>query len=543
MKNIQEIATNIGLSLTDIELYSNYAAKIPLELLSSQKTKTPLVVVTGINPTPMGEGKTTTAIGVVQGLAKEGASPILTLREPSLGPVFGIKGGGTGGGKSIVIPEDKINLHFTGDAHAVTAAHNLLAALTDAACYHKTIELDPENIHWKRVTNSSDRALRQITTGLGSKLNGPKRNTGFDIDAASEIMAILSLANGYDDLKARLANIIIGYTQNNQPILAKDINAVGAMMALLQDALKPNLTQTIEGQPAIIHTGPFGNIAHGCSSILADKFATQFGNIVVTEAGFGADLGFEKFIHIKTRYGAPKPNAAIIVATIRALKWHGGATLKELTSKNMAILKKGISNLEHAINIVNLFGIPAIVAINKFPEDTDEEINFVRKIAEESGATAIESLAFAHGGDGTRELASLILEKIKNKSKVSYLYKLTDSIESKIHTIATKVYGASGIELSDEAHKTIKNINSFGANNLPICIAKTHLSLSSNPKLLGRPTNFSFPIPTIRISNGAGFIYPLAGNIRTLPGLPKIPNALKINVDKTGKIKGLMSKN
>ena len=543
MKNIQEIATNIGLSLTDIELYSNYAAKIPLELLSSQKTKTPLVVVTGINPTPMGEGKTTTAIGVVQGLAKEGASPILTLREPSLGPVFGIKGGGTGGGKSIVIPEDKINLHFTGDAHAVTAAHNLLAALTDAACYHKTIELDPENIHWKRVTNSSDRALRQITTGLGSKLNGPKRNTGFDIDAASEIMAILSLANGYDDLKTRLANIIIGYTQNNQPILAKDINAVGAMMALLQDALKPNLTQTIEGQPAIIHTGPFGNIAHGCSSILADKFATQFGNIVVTEAGFGADLGFEKFIHIKTRYGAPKPNAAIIVATIRALKWHGGATLKELTSKNIAILKKGISNLEHAINIVNLFGIPAIVAINKFPEDTEEEINFVRKIAEESGATAIESLAFAHGGDGTRELASLILEKIKNKSKVSYLYKLTDSIESKIHTIATKVYGASGIELSDEAHKTIKNINSFGANNLPICIAKTHLSISSNPKLLGRPTDFSFPIPAIRISKGAGFIYPLAGNIRTLPGLPKIPNALKINIDKTGEIKGLMSKN
>ncbi len=543
MKNIQEIATNIGLSLNEIELYSNYAAKIPLELLSLEKTQTPLVVVTGINPTPMGEGKTTTSIGLVQGLAKEGASPVLTLREPSLGPVFGIKGGGTGGGKSIVIPEDKINLHFTGDAHAVTAAHNLLAALTDAACYHQTIKLNPENIQWKRVTNSSDRSLRQITTGLGSKLNGPKRNTGFDIDAASEIMAILSLANGYDDLKKRLSNIIIGYTENNHPILAKEINAVGAMMALLQDALKPNLTQTIEGQPAIIHTGPFGNIAHGCSSILADKFATQFGNIVVTEAGFGADLGFEKFIHIKTRYGAPKPNAAIIVATIRALKWHGGATLKELTSKNMAILKKGISNLEHAINIVNLFGIPAVVAINKFPEDSEEEINFVRKITEENGATAIESLAFSHGGDGTRELASLILEKIKNKSKISYLYNLTDSIESKINTIATKVYGASGIELSDEADKTIKNINSFGANNLPICIAKTHLSISSNPKLLGRPTNFSFPISAIRISKGAGFIYPLAGNIRTLPGLPKIPNASKIHIDKTGEIKGLMSEN
>ena len=543
MKNIQEIATNIGLSLNEIELYSNYAAKIPLELLSLEKTQTPLVVVTGINPTPMGEGKTTTSIGLVQGLAKEGASPVLTLREPSLGPVFGIKGGGTGGGKSIVIPEDKINLHFTGDAHAVTAAHNLLAALTDAACYHQTIKLNPENIQWKRVTNSSDRSLRQITTGLGSKLNGPKRNTGFDIDAASEIMAILSLANGYDDLKKRLSNIIIGYTENNHPILAKEINAVGAMMALLQDALKPNLTQTIEGQPAIIHTGPFGNIAHGCSSILADKFATQFGNIVVTEAGFGADLGFEKFIHIKTRYGAPKPNAAIIVATIRALKWHGGATLKELTSKNMAILKKGISNLEHAINIVNLFGIPAVVAINKFPEDSEEEINFVRKITEENGATAIESLAFSHGGDGTRELASLILEKIKNKSKISYLYNLTDSIESKINTIATKVYGASGIELSDEADKTIKNINSFGANNLPICIAKTHLSISSNPKLLGSPTNFSFPISAIRISKGAGFIYPLAGNIRTLPGLPKIPNASKIHIDKTGEIKGLMSEN
>ena len=543
MKNIQEIATNIGLSLNEIELYSNYAAKIPLELLSLEKTQTPLVVVTGINPTPMGEGKTTTSIGLVQGLAKEGASPVLTLREPSLGPVFGIKGGGTGGGKSIVIPEDKINLHFTGDAHAVTAAHNLLAALTDAACYHQTIKLNPENIQWKRVTNSSDRSLRQITTGLGSKLNGPKRNTGFDIDAASEIMAILSLANGYDDLKKRLSNIIIGYTENNHPILAKEINAVGAMMALLQDALKPNLTQTIEGQPAIIHTGPFGNIAHGCSSILADKFATQFGNIVVTEAGFGADLGFEKFIHIKTRYGAPKPNATIIVATIRALKWHGGATIKELTSKNMAILKKGISNLEHAINIVNLFGIPAVVAINKFPEDSEEEINFVRKITEENGATAIESLAFSHGGDGTRELASLILEKIKNKSKISYLYNLTDSIESKINTIATKVYGASGIELSDEADKTIKNINSFGANNLPICIAKTHLSISSNPKLLGRPTNFSFPISAIRISKGAGFIYPLAGNIRTLPGLPKIPNASKIHIDKTGEIKGLMSEN
>tara|TARA_B100000519_G_scaffold98472_1_gene85599 strand:+ start:12150 stop:13733 length:1584 start_codon:yes stop_codon:yes gene_type:complete len=516
-----------------------FKAKMPLSMMNDSLSNGKLIVVTGITPTPAGEGKTTTVVGLTQSMAKLGHKTIATLREPSLGPIFGIKGGGTGGGKSLVEPQDEVNIHFTGDAHAVGSAHNLLAALTDNIANRGIIsDFTPDGITLRRVTDIEERSLRQIVSGLGGKLNGPIRDTGFDIVAASEVMAILALASDLQDLRYRLSNIIVGYKTTGQPVTANDVGAVGSMLSLLRHAIFPNIVQTTEGQPVFIHAGPFGNIAHGCCSVIADKMALNYADYVLTEAGFGADLGFEKFMHIKARLNDLEPHAAVIVVTTRALKYHGGISVKEVSYPNPDAIKLGSANMKHLISVIKSFGLPVVVAINKFPDDSFDELDLIKSLAYGVGADAAEiSDVFSLGGDGAIELAESLVKVTDNKPDVKYMYDLSDSLEDKINSLATKIYNAKGVNYSRSAKKMIKQFTENNWGDLPICMAKTHLSISHNPLLKGCPEGYDFNISDVRASLGAGFIYPLAGNIMTMPGLPSKPRTL--DVDSQGNILGL----
>ncbi|MBR91614.1 MAG: formate--tetrahydrofolate ligase [Dehalococcoidia bacterium] len=539
IKPIEQIAEELGIGKDSLEFYGNYKAKIPLENIKNNKSK--LIVVTAITPTPLGEGKSTTAIGLTQGFGKINKNVALTIRQPSLGPVFGHKGGGTGGGKSTVEPAVDINLHFNGDFHAMESAHNFLAAMVDNSVYRSVINnFYPENITWRRVTDAEDRSLRSIVSGVGGSANAPIRTTGFDISAASEIMAILALTDSYKDLRERLGNIVVGWKKDKTPVLAKDINAVGSMMALLRDAIKPNLAQTVEGQPAIVHMGPFGNIAHGCSSILADQLASSFSDYVITEAGFGADLGFEKFMDIKVRQGGPEPFCAVIVCTIRGLKWHGGVEIKNLNQKNNDAIIKGSENLINAMRIVSKYGLKQVVAINIFPEDSKEEINLVKKICKENNSVAIESNGFSEGGEGMIELAEYISDLQVDKKGVKLLYEDSISSVSKVEKLAKEIYSASNIDWGPRTRTTLKLFESQNWN-FPICMAKTHLSVSANPKLRGAPTGHTLPIKEVRVLGGAKQIVTLAGDIITLPGLPSSPNAFDIDLNDEGEIINILS--
>tara|TARA_A100001037_G_scaffold305776_1_gene347361 strand:- start:512 stop:2188 length:1677 start_codon:yes stop_codon:yes gene_type:complete len=536
---ITKIASDIGMDPESIMPIGKFKAKMPLSMMNNSSSNGKLIVVTGITPTPAGEGKTTTVVGLTQSMAKLGHKTIATLREPSLGPVFGIKGGGTGGGKSLVEPQDEVNIHFTGDAHAVGSAHNLLAALTDNIANRGIIsDFTPDGITLRRVTDVEERSLRQIVSGLGGKLNGPIRDTGFDIVAASEVMAILALASDLQDLRHRLSNIVVGYKTTGQPVTANDVGAVGSMLSLLRHAIFPNIVQTTEGQPVFIHAGPFGNIAHGCCSVIADKMALNYADYVLTEAGFGADLGFEKFMHIKARLNDLEPHAAVIVVTTRALKYHGGISVKELSYPNSDAIKLGSANMKHLISVIKSFGLPVVVAINKFPDDSFDELDLIKSLAYGAGADAAEiSDVFSLGGDGAIELAESLVKVTDNKPDVKYMYDLSDSLEDKINSLATKIYNAKGVNYSRTAKKMIKQFTENNWGDLPICMAKTHLSISHNPLLKGCPEGYDFNISDVRASLGAGFIYPLAGNIMTMPGLPSKPRTL--DVDSQGNILGL----
>ncbi|MBM03193.1 MAG: formate--tetrahydrofolate ligase [Chloroflexi bacterium] len=532
MQPITEIIKPLGLSSDDLIPYGKFKAKIPLSNFSNPTKKGKLIVVTGITPTPAGEGKTTTAIGITQGMGLLGKNVIATLREPSLGPIFGIKGGGSGGGLSKVEPEDEINIHFTGDAHAVGSAHNLLSALTDNIAQRGKLEdFSPSGITWRRVTDVEDRALRDIMTGIGGKNNAPIRQTGFDIVTASEIMAILALSSNLEDLRYRLGKIIVGFDKKGTPINANQIEAVGSMMALLRQAINPNIVQTSEGQPVIVHTGPFGNIAHGCSSVVGDTLALHLSDYVFTEAGFGADLGFEKFMHIKSRFNNLEPSAAVIVASVRAVKSHGGVKTKELEIPNEKATINGMPNLIHLIKVIKSFGLPAIVAINKFPTDTKEELSVLKNLSEDNGAfAAVESDAFQEGGKGTIDLSESIIKATnKEHPKINYLYENNMSIKEKVNNLAKIVYNANGVKWSSQAEKRIKEYEAYGWGGLPICMAKTHLSLSHDRSKKGLPKDYIFEISDVRASIGAGFIYPIAGNIVTMPGLPGNPRKLDTN--------------
>ena len=544
LRPIADVAQDLGFSPADIETYGNDKAKIPLQSFPNRETPSKLVVVTAITPTPAGEGKSTTAVGLTQGLSKIGKNVALTIRQPSLGPVFGHKGGGTGGGKSTVQPANEINLHFTGDFHAMESAHNLLAAMTDNAVYRGAIPgLQPDGVAWRRVTDAEDRALRQVVTGVGGRLNAPMREAGFDINAASEIMAILALTNGYADLRERIGNIVVGWTTDRKPVTAREIGGIGSMMALLRDAVKPNLAQTLEGQPAIVHMGPFGNIAHGCSSILADILAVNTADITITEAGFGADLGFQKFMDIKVRQGGPEPSAAVVVATIRGLKWHGGVQRDALESSNVDAVKVGAQNLANAIRIVKMYGLPAVVAINQFPSDTAEEIAAAKSAAIEAGAVGVaEARGFAEGGAGMTDLAEAVWDAAHSGvADVNLLYEDNLSTVDKVERISEKLFNAGGVEWGPLTKTTARRFESNGWD-FPICMAKTHLSVSANPRLLNVPRGHTIPIRELRVLAGAKQIVTLAGNIITLPGLPSNPNAWDIDLDdETGEITGILS--
>lgn len=539
LRPIIEVARSLGLAPKYLTAYGDTKAKVSLDsIVSNPKGK--LVVVTGVSPTPLGEGKTTTSIGLTQGLSKIGKNPAVTIREPSLGPIFGIKGGGTGGGNAKVLPEEEINIHFTGDAHAVSSAHNLLSAITENEIQRHHIEgVTPEAITWRRVTDVEDRSLRSITVGLGGNINAPLRQTGFDIVTASEIMAILALSTDYNDLRKRLSNITVATDTHGTPVTASDVGAVGSMMALLKNALLPNLVQTSEGQAAFVHTGPFGNIAHGCSSVIADQVALSYADLVITEAGFGADLGFEKFMHIKCRSSGLKPSAAVLVGTVRAMKSHGGIPLNSIDRPDPLAVRIGASNLEHMIGIVRSFGLPVVVAINKFPTDTPEEIVIMQDVAIDAGASAaVICNGFQYGGDGAVELAEAVVRATDEQmDPISFLYPEDSSIITKVRTLAQNVYGASDVKWDAQALKRVDYFESIGLGNLPICMAKTPLSISHDPLLKNRPSGYTFEISDIRASTGAGFLYPIAGNIMTLPGLPKIPRSL--DLDNKGIITGL----
>ena len=540
IKHIEQIADEFGINSKSLEFYGKFKAKIPLENINKNK-KSKIVVVTAITPTPLGEGKSTTAIGLTQGLGKLNKNVALTIRQPSLGPVFGHKGGGTGGGKTTVEPAVDINLHFNGDFHAMESAHNLLSAMVDNTVYRNIIkDFYPENITWRRVTDAEDRSLRSVITGTGGPTTSPIRSTGFDISAASEIMAILALTDSYKDLRERLGNIVVGWKKDKMPVLAKEINAVGSMMALLKDAIKPNLVQTVEGQPAIVHMGPFGNIAHGCSSILADQVASSFADFVITEAGFGADLGFEKFMDIKVRQGGPEPFCAVIVATIRGLKWHGGVDIKNLMDKNEKAIIKGSENLINAIRIVSKYGLKSVVAINQFPNDTKEELNLVKKICEENNSVAIEANGFAQGGEGMIDLASYISNLDESNNEVSLLYKNEETPIKKVEKLAKEIYSADKVSWAPMTKTTLRLFEAQGWD-FPICMAKTHLSVSANPKLRGAPTGHTLPIKEVRVLGGARQIVTLAGDIITLPGLPSNPNAFDIDLNDNGEIINILS--
>lgn len=541
MKPIIEIADSIGIKQDSLELYGNYKAKVKSSAILGKEKEGKLILVTAITPTPAGEGKTTTSIGLADGLRKIGKKSMLALREPSLGPVFGVKGGAAGGGYAQVIPMEDINLHFTGDIHAVTAANNLLAALIDNHIFQgNALGIDPRRITWKRCLDMNDRQLRYTVDGLGGKSNGMPREDGFDISVASEIMAILCLSQSIDDLKQRIGNIIIGYGFDNNPITASMINAQGSLAVLLKDALNPNLVQTLEGTPAFIHGGPFANIAHGCNSVMATKYALKLSDYVVTEAGFGADLGAEKFFDIKCRMAGLHPNAVVIVATIKALKFHGGVNKKELGVTNVQAVEKGMPNLyKHIENITKVFKVPAVVAINKFSNDTNEEMEVVKKGCEGVGVKAVECLVWEKGGEGGIELAKEVVKLCDQENDFDFCYDLGLSTMEKLNAIATRIYGGDGVELTSEAKAVLKTIREKGYSNLPVCIAKTQYSFSDNAKLICRPKGFTVVVRDLKISAGAGFIVALTGEIMTMPGLPKIPAADSIDINNDGKITGL----
>ena len=543
MQKITDVAAKLGISEDDIELYGKYKAKLSYDLIRRVKDKKDgkLILVTAITPTPAGEGKSTTTVGLAQGLAKLGKKVIVALREPSLGPCMGIKGGAAGGGYSQVVPMEDINLHFTGDFHAITSAHMLLAAMLDNHIQQgNALNIDPRRIAWKRVVDMNDRELRNIVVGLGGKAHGVPRQDGFDITVASEVMAILCLASSLHDLKERLAKIIVAYDYNGNPVTAGQIKAQGAMAALLKDAVKPNLVQTLENVPAIIHGGPFANIAHGCNSVMATQTGMKLADYTITEAGFGAELGAEKFFDIKCRYAGLKPDATVIVATVRALKMHGGVPKTDLKTPNVEAVKKGLVNLEKHIENVKKFGVPCVVAINIFAQDTAEELEAVREHCAKHGVNVALSDVFAKGGEGGIDLAKEVIALADSgESKFAPIYPLDMSLKGKIETIAKEIYGADGVNYTKEADKALKEFEELGYGNLPICMAKTQYSFSDDPALLGRPSGFKITIRNCRIAAGAGFIVVLTGDVMTMPGLPKVPAAEKIDVSDDGVISGL----
>ncbi|MBQ4603831.1 MAG: formate--tetrahydrofolate ligase [Clostridia bacterium] len=542
MKPITEIAEIAGIDAEYLEQYGNYKAKVDLSLLKENTNADgKLILVTAITPTPAGEGKTTTTIGLADGLKRIGKNVMVALREPSLGPVFGVKGGAAGGGYAQVVPMEDINLHFTGDFHAIGAANNLLAAMLDNHIYQgNSLNIDPRRITWKRCVDMNDRQLRFVTDGLGGRVNGVPREDGYDITVASEIMAVLCLATSITDLKERLSRIIVGYTYNEKPVTAGQLNAAGAMTALLKDALKPNLVQTLEGTPALVHGGPFANIAHGCNSVMATKLAMKLGDYAITEAGFGADLGAEKFLDIKCRYAGLTPSAVVVVATIRALKMHGGVPKTELAGENLEALEKGIPNLlRHVSNIKNVYNLPSVVAVNRFPTDTDAEVELIIEKCKALGVNVVLSNVWAEGGKGGEELAKEVVALCEQPNNFTFSYELDGSIEEKIEAVVKKVYGGDGISVLPAAKKQIAALEAMGYSNLPVCMAKTQYSFSDDPTKLGAPENFTVTIKNVKISAGAGFIVVLTGDIMTMPGLPKVPAAEKIDVDENGKISGL----
>lgn len=543
LKPIVDIAKNVGLDPDELELYGKYKAKIPLKNINYDKIdKSKLILVSAISPTPAGEGKTTMSIGLSQGLNRIGADSAVVLREPSLGPVFGIKGGATGGGMSQVLPMEDINLHFTGDFAAIEKAHNLLAAMIDNNIQSKknNLGIDPRTVLWHRVIDMNDRSLRKMVIGLGGRTSGTPRESGFDITAASEVMAILCLANDLVDLKEKLGNIFVGYTYDHKPVFARDLNAHGAMAALLKDAIKPNLVQTLENTPAIIHGGPFANIAQGTNSVIATRMGMSMSDYVVTEAGFGFDLGAEKFFDIKCGYSGLSPKAVVLVATARALKYHGGAPLDKVNEPNMEALKKGVENLEKHIENIQAFEICAVIAINKFATDSPEELEFIRKRSEEMGVDAVVADVWGKGGEGAEELArkvKFVADNCDNKYKPMYDWEW--DVPSKIEALAKKLYGAAAIDFTSKAKADLKKIADLNLEKLPVCVAKTQKSLSDNPALLGRPKDFVVTVREIEIASGAGFVIPITGSIMRMPGLPSIPSAEKIDIDTEGNISGL----
>lgn len=543
MKPITEIAAMLDIADEDLEQYGKYKAKISLDVLKKLEDKPDgkLILVTAINPTPAGEGKTTTNVGLSMALNKLGYKTVTTLREPSLGPCFGVKGGAAGGGYSQVVPMDDINLHFTGDFHAITSAHNLLAAMVDNSLHQgNPLNIAVKRVVWKRVMDMNDRALRDIIIGLGNTGNGVMREGGFDITVASEIMAILCLATSLDDLKDRLGRMVVAYNKDGDAVTANDIGATGAMALLLKDAIKPNLVQTLENTPAIIHGGPFANIAHGCNSVMATKTALKLGDYVVTEAGFGADLGAEKFFDIKCRYAGLKPDAIVIVATVRALKMHGGVDKKELGTENLEALEAGCANLLRHIENVKKFGVPSVVAINRFPTDTEAELALLEKLCKEKGVEVVLSEVFAKGGEGGIALAEKVVELAESgKADFKPLYNTGSSIKNKITTIATEIYGAESVAFEAAALKQIADIEKLGLDKFPICMAKTQYSFSDDAKKLGAPTGFKITVREVKVSAGAGFIVALTGSIMTMPGLPKVPAACGMDILEDGTIIGL----
>lgn len=543
LEPITKVAEKFGINPDDLELYGKYKAKLSDEILKENagNKKGKLVLVTAINPTPAGEGKTTVTIGLSQALNKLGKKSLVALREPSLGPCMGIKGGAAGGGYSQVVPMEDINLHFTGDIHAMTTANNLLSSMIDNHIHQgNALGIDTNSITWKRVVDLNDRVLRQVVVGIGGKINGVTREDGFTITVASEIMAIVCLAEDMDDLKDKLSKIVVAYTYDGKPVTPKNLNAVGAMAALLKDAIKPNLVQTLEHTPAIIHGGPFANIAHGCNSVKATKMALELSDITVTEAGFGSDLGAEKFFDIKCRKAGLKPDCVVLVATVRALKYNGGVSKDDLNMPNIEAVKAGFCNLEKHIENLHKFGVPVVVTLNNFVSDTEEEVNYIKDKCVSMGADFEIAKVWEKGGDGGVELAEKVIEVLENKeSNFHVLYDENDTIENKITAVAKEIYGADGIVIDPKAKKEIARLESLGYDKLPVCIAKTQYSLSDNPSLIGRPRGFEISVKEVRVSAGAGFIVVLTGDVMVMPGLPKVPAAENIDVDSNGNITGL----
>lgn len=544
LRPITEVARDIGLGEEDLELYGKYKAKVGLHVWDRLRNRPPgkLIFTTAITPTPAGEGKTCTAIGLTQALSRLGKKVMVCLREPSMGPTFGVKGGAAGGGYSQVLPMEDINLHFTGDIHAVTAAHNILAAVVDNHIFHgNRLNIDPKRVLWRRVVDVNDRQLRNVVCGLGKRVDGVPRESGFDITVASEIMALMCLVEGLQDFKERVGNILVAYTVDGRPVFARDLKVAGALTVVMKDALKPNLVQTVEGQPAFVHGGPFANIAHGNNSIIATRMALRLADFVVTEGGFGSDLGAEKFFNIVCGYGGFKPDVVVLVATVRALKMHGGVPLAEVTRPNLDALRAGLANLDaHIDNVAGNFGLPVVVAINRFPSDADGELDLVREHCETRGVPVALSEVVARGGEGGLELAEKVLDVLaRNEGNFRPLYDWNLPIKEKIEILARKVYGADGVVYTDQAEADIEGFTHLGLDKLPICMAKTQSSLSDNPKLLGRPRGWLLTVREMRASAGAGFLVALAGKIMTMPGLPQVPAAEKIDIDTEGNVVGL----